>query len=129
MFNTLGGVGWPLPAEVEGRKPPRVAWMLMRLKRRHEFHDPIQDFISLDRQERLLIDSEPFQRLRHIHQLALTYLVYPGASHKRFEHSIGVMELAGKVFEVVPTRRTGIPIRITSFQTKKIFPNGRRFSD
>lgn len=75
--------------------------MPMRLKRRHEFRDPIHDFISLDRQERFLIDAEPFQRLRQIHQLALTYLVYPGASHKRFEHSIGVMELAGKVFDVV----------------------------
>ena len=44
--------------------------------------------------ERRVLDSAPFQRLRHIHQLALTYLVYPGATHKRFEHSLGVMELA-----------------------------------
>ncbi len=49
----------------------------------------------------MLIDSEPFQRLRHVHQLALTFLVYPGATHKRFEHSLGVAYLAGLVFDVV----------------------------
>lgn len=48
-----------------------------------------------------MIDSRPFQRLRDIHQLALSYLVYPGASHKRFEHSLGVMEVAGRIFDVV----------------------------
>ncbi len=50
------------------------------------------------------INSRPFQRLRHIHQLAMTYLVYPGACHKRFEHSLGVMELAGRAFDSVTSR-------------------------
>ena len=77
-----------------------------RVKREHEFRDPIHNFITLDRQERKLVDSEPFQRLRQIHQLALTYLVYPGASHKRFEHSLGVMHLAGRVFDIVTAPST-----------------------
>jgi len=55
----------------------------------------------MDSDERAVLDSRPFQRLRHIHQLALTYLIYPAATHKRFEHSLGVMELAGRVFDVV----------------------------
>ncbi len=67
----------------------------------HEIRDPIHTFIKLDDDERAVLDSRPFQRLRCIHQLALTYLVYPGASHKRFEHSLGVMELAGRVFDIV----------------------------
>src|SRR6266542_1452898 len=75
--------------------------MSRRLKRVHEFRDPLHDFIFLDRQERMLVDSQLFQRLREIHQLSLTHLVYPGACHKRFEHSLGVMHLAGKVFDVV----------------------------
>lgn len=67
----------------------------------HEIRDPIHVFVRLDSDEREVLNSRPFQRLRHIHQLALTYLVYPGATHKRFEHSLGVMELAGRVFDVV----------------------------
>lgn len=61
-------------------------------------------FIRMDSDERRVVDSRPFQRLRHIHQLALTYLVYPGATHRRFEHSLGVMELAGRVFDVVTSQ-------------------------
>jgi HD superfamily phosphohydrolase len=67
----------------------------------HEIRDPIHVFVRLDSDERAVLDSRPFQRLRHIHQLALTYLIYPAATHKRFEHSLGVMELAGRVFDVV----------------------------
>jgi HD superfamily phosphohydrolase len=70
-------------------------------KQIHEIRDPIHVFIRLDSDERKVLDSRPFQRLRHIHQLALSYLLYPAATHKRFEHSLGVMELAGRVFDVV----------------------------
>ncbi|MER9455742.1 HD domain-containing protein [Mesorhizobium sp. M0478] len=73
----------------------------MPIKRVHEFRDPLHNFIELDRQQRALVDSIPFQRLRHIHQLALTSFVYPGATHKRFDHSIGVMHLAQKVFDIL----------------------------
>ena len=67
----------------------------------HEIRDPIHVFVRLTSDERKVLNSRPFQRLRHIHQLGLTYLVYPGATHRRFEHSLGVMELAGRVFDVV----------------------------
>lgn len=70
-------------------------------KFKHEFRDPIHNFIYVDDDERKVIDSKFFQRLRYIHQLALAYLLYPGASHKRFEHSLGVMELSSKIFDVV----------------------------
>jgi HD superfamily phosphohydrolase len=73
----------------------------MPTKRSHEIRDPIHTFIKVDNRERDVINSRPFQRLRHIHQLALAYLLYPGATHRRFEHSLGVMELAGQVFDVV----------------------------
>lgn len=71
------------------------------MRDRHEIRDPIYGFIHVLSSERSLIDSGPFQRLRHIHQLALTSLIYPGATHRRFEHSLGVMHLAGRVFDTV----------------------------
>ena len=67
----------------------------------HEIRDPIHVFVEVDTAERSVIDSRPVQRLRHIHQLALQYLVYPGATHKRFEHALGVMHLASKVFDTI----------------------------
>lgn len=66
-----------------------------------EIRDPIHNFIHFSPDERTVMDSRPVQRLRYIHQLALTYLIYPGATHRRFEHSLGVMELAGRVFDVI----------------------------
>lgn len=67
----------------------------------HEIRDPIHNFIRLDSNERKVLDSRPFQRLRYIHQLGLTYLLYPGATHRRFEHSLGVMELASRVYDII----------------------------
>jgi HD superfamily phosphohydrolase len=71
------------------------------MKFEHEFRDPIHAFVKMNSYERGIVDSAAYQRLRQIHQLALTYLVYPGATHRRFEHCLGVMELAGRVFDIV----------------------------
>src|SRR5437899_1648279 len=76
----------------------------MAVKRLHEIRDPIHVFIYLDPTERDVVNSRPFQRLRYIHQLATTYLVYPGATHRRFEHSLGVMELASRIYDVVTSK-------------------------
>lgn len=66
-----------------------------------EIRDPIHIFVHFGPDEAKIIDSRAFQRLRYIHQLALTYLVYPGATHRRFEHCLGVMELASRIYDVV----------------------------
>jgi hypothetical protein len=56
--------------------------------------DPIHGYIELDPLTLSIIDSPQMQRLRRLSQLGLSNLVYPGANHSRFEHSLGVMHLA-----------------------------------
>ena len=68
------------------------------------FRDPVHGFIHFTSNELKLVESRAFRRLRYIKQLALTYLVYPGAMHTRFEHSLGVMELATRAFEAIDGR-------------------------
>lgn len=63
--------------------------------------DAVHGFVRFDNIERLVIESEPFQRLRDIRQLGVAYLVYPGATHTRFEHSLGVMELATRIYNTL----------------------------
>ena len=71
------------------------------MKESHEIRDAIHGFVRLTTRERRLIDSPVIQRLRHVHQLATTFMVYPGATHSRFEHSLGVADLATRLFDVV----------------------------
>ena len=66
-----------------------------------KIYDPVHGFIRFSSLEKDLIDSYAFQRLHYIHQLGVAYLVYPGASHTRFEHSLGVMEVATQIFDKI----------------------------
>ncbi|MFA5049727.1 MAG: HD domain-containing protein [Candidatus Micrarchaeia archaeon] len=59
--------------------------------------DGIHKTIELNDIERKIIDTSDFQRLHKIRQLALTYLVYPCATHTRFEHSLGTMHLCSSI--------------------------------
>ena len=70
----------------------------------YEIRDPIHGFIRLNEWERDIINSPIFQRLRRIRQLGWTEMVYPGASHTRFEHSLGVMHTATRMFEAATTK-------------------------
>lgn len=63
-----------------------------------KYRDPIHGFIEVRGHESEIIDSQPFQRLRNIKQLAMTYYIYHGAEHTRFGHSLGVMHLVTKAF-------------------------------
>jgi HD superfamily phosphohydrolase len=73
-------------------------------------YDPLYGAVYPDDLEWLLIQSRPVQRLKGIKQLGLVDMVYPGATHTRFEHSIGTMHMAGRIanhlrFEPVDVRK------------------------
>lgn len=65
--------------------------------------DPVHGYVEVEDFALALLDSPALQRLRYIKQLGFSYLVYPGANHTRFEHSLGTMFLAG-----VASRRFGL---------------------
>jgi uncharacterized protein len=69
-----------------------------------EITDPVHRYIRLSEVEREILDSESFQRLRRIRQLAGAHLVYPSAQHSRFEHSLGTMHIAGYAGEILLTK-------------------------
>lgn len=73
-----------------------------------------------------MLDSPTVQRLRDIHQLGLTYLLYPGASHKRFEHSLGVMHVAGRIYDVAVEAATISPFEQVRQLVEENATNGAR---
>ncbi|RLD90852.1 MAG: phosphohydrolase [Bacteroidetes bacterium] len=73
-----------------------------KVNKRKIFNDPVFGFITIPNEVVFDVIEHPyFQRLRRIKQLGLTHLVYPGALHTRFHHSLGAMHLMGKaLFEL-----------------------------
>lgn len=64
-----------------------------------EVRDPVHGSINILNEEVQIIEHPFFQRLRNIKQLGFSEYVFPGATHTRYIHSIGVMEVASKVFD------------------------------
>ncbi|XP_016118757.1 deoxynucleoside triphosphate triphosphohydrolase SAMHD1-like, partial [Sinocyclocheilus grahami] len=79
------------------------------------FNDTIHGHMELQPLLVKIIDTPQFQRLRHIKQLGGTYLVYPGASHNRFEHSLGVAYLAGRLVKVLHNNQPELKITKQDF--------------
>lgn len=66
--------------------------------------DPVHGDITFSQEEMALIDTPEFQRLRGIRQLGTSHLVFPGAQHSRFEHSLGTCWLLKKMVGVLNQR-------------------------
>ncbi|XP_047394791.1 deoxynucleoside triphosphate triphosphohydrolase SAMHD1 isoform X1 [Sciurus carolinensis] len=73
-------------------------------------NDPIHGLIGLHPLLIRIIDTPQFQRLRYIKQLGGGYYVFPGASHNRFEHSLGVGYLAGCLVRTLCEKQPELPI-------------------
>jgi HD superfamily phosphohydrolase len=63
--------------------------------------DPVWNNIRVDELTLELVDTEVFQRLRYVRQLGWTYLVYPGATHTRFEHALGTHHLSRRTLALL----------------------------
>ncbi|HNY44976.1 MAG: HD domain-containing protein [Bacteroidales bacterium] len=75
------------------------------IKKQKIINDPVYGFINIPGGLIFkLIEHPYFQRLRRIKQLGLTYLVYPGAAHTRFQHSIGSMHLVNLAIDVIRSK-------------------------
>nr|TKS05630.1 deoxynucleoside triphosphate triphosphohydrolase SAMHD1-like isoform X1 [Populus alba] len=83
--------------------------------------DNVHGNIYLDPLTLKFVDTEQFQRLRDLKQLGLTYMVYPGAVHSRFEHSLGVFSLAGEaVHRIKAQQGSELGIDNLDIQTVKL---------
>ena len=80
------------------------------MPKRKIINDPVYDgFLTIDDPVILQVIEHPFfQRQRRIKQLGLTSLVYPGATHTRFSHMLGALNLMGRALDVL--RSKGVPI-------------------
>jgi HD superfamily phosphohydrolase len=78
--------------------------------------DPVWEYIYLTPEIEALVDTADFQRLRRISQLGHVSLVYPGARHSRFEHSLGVHHLAKRF--VLKLLRSDPPLKLTEADVK-----------
>jgi len=89
-------------------------------KNKHKIiNDPVYGFISIESDLVFdLIQHPAFQRLRHIRQLGLAELVYPGAIHTRFQHALGAMHLMRRVLETF--RGKGIEISERELEAAQI---------
>ena len=79
---------------MEGSRTPHT----MRIR------DPIHGTLAVSDDEKALIDSPQYQRLRHVRQMGFGDLAFPGATHTRHAHSLGAMHVAGRLFGAVASR-------------------------
>ncbi|KAL6994326.1 hypothetical protein U1Q18_012433, partial [Sarracenia purpurea var. burkii] len=82
-------------------------------------HDNVHGNIYLDPLFLKFVDTEEFQRLRDLKQLGMTHMVYPGAVHSRFEHSLGVYWLAGEAVHKLKAHQ-GLELGIDQFDVQTV---------
>lgn len=87
--------------------------------RSFNIRDPVWNTIRLDAVAAAIIDTPAFQRLRYIRQLGLAHLVYPGATHTRFDHALGVYHLTGRAIRIL---RAGPSVPREAWEGARLIP-------
>src|SRR5947209_19391433 len=83
--------------------------------------DPIHGAIEITADERALVDSPQYQRLRNVKQLGFADLAFPGATHTRYAHGLGAMAMATKVFDALaPKLELDLDVRARLRQTLRL---------
>ena len=85
-----------------------------------EIYDPIHGFITITPLMLSIIDTPEMQRLRELKQLGATYLVFPSATHTRFEHSLGVSHLAGELMRSLQKNQPELKITERDIELTRI---------
>jgi uncharacterized protein len=93
-----------------GRLRSGIALASFKMIGSRRIRDPIHGFVHLKDRECRIVDTTIFQRLRSIQQLAFASMVYPGAVHTRFDHTLGVFAVASKMCEVLEIDENFVPI-------------------
>lgn len=83
-------------------------------------YDAIHKYMTFDELQMQIIDCPEFQKMRNIKQLGLCYYVFPGASHNRFEHSLGVSYLCGLLIETLRDKQPELKITDRLIQLIKV---------
>lgn len=78
--------------------------------------DPIHGYIDIPSYALEIIDTPQFQRLRYLKQLGVSYFIFPGASHNRFEHSVGVFHLARTFMERIRNEQPELEVTNDEFK-------------
>lgn len=82
--------------------------------------DPLWNTIRLDPTAAAIVDTAAFQRLRYIRQLGFAHLVYPGATHTRFDHALGVYHLTTMALRLLKERAGDLPSEV--FEGEDLVP-------
>jgi len=82
--------------------------------------DPVHGLIRISVDDLKIIDTPLFQRLRNIHHMGTGYLTYPGATHTRFEHSLGVAELGKSVLISIICNSNGNSTNIWNIENDEL---------
>ncbi len=85
-----------------------------------QIHDPIHGTIVITPLMKMIIDTPKLQRVRELKQLDASYFVFPSATHTRFEHSIGVSHLAGKLMETLQKNQPRLQISPREIEVTRI---------